>query len=71
MKFIHCKQHGTFHVLNEDGTCWCSCIPDPPNYGEDATLLESDTMEKAFEECRRLNLWLYHDWVIEQGKKNK
>jgi len=61
VKWVHCHQHGSPHYLNDDGSCWCGCIDDAPNFGRDATLLAAQTEEAAVEECRERELWLYED----------
>lgn len=61
MKWVHCNQHGAPHYLNDDGSCWCGCIKDAPNFGRNGTALEAQTQNEAAEECRKRGLWLYAD----------
>lgn len=62
MKWVHCDQHGSPHRLDADGTCWCSAVKAPPDYGRHATVLETESEDiiEAAEECRARGLWLYN-----------
>jgi len=65
MYFVHCESHGAVHHIEEGGKCWCGCVEDSETkeHGWSTTVLEADTKEGAFEECRERGLWIYGDTV--------
>ena len=66
IKWVHCDQHGAPHAVQADGTCWCGCIDDAPDFGRHATPLWSWGYLEAAAECRVRGLWLYGDRMYEE-----
>lgn len=58
--WVHCDQHGRPHHVTDDGSCWCGCIDDAPNFGRHATPLDADNEDDAFNECFARGLWIYN-----------
>lgn len=50
--FVYCSAHCRPHL-----TGWCT-VPS-----KDKTPLKAKTHEEAYEECRKMGVFLYDDWV--------